>query len=169
MADFTVESLRPDQIRAVYPLIREATPTVALPEWVRFARMLTGPRRAGSAGIVAARRAGRDFPCGLFCYRVEQDLECGKVLMAEHFVAVDLLDPAAVVAALVGELEGLGQRLGCSVVRSLVHCAEAELTGGLAAAGHSPDGQLLQKSLLNTPKPRQRRTRPRPVGANPVA
>ncbi|MDR3539143.1 MAG: hypothetical protein P4L71_21795 [Acetobacteraceae bacterium] len=142
---------------------------MALPEWLRFARLLTAPRRAGSAGIVAAQRVGRDYPCGLFCYRVDQDLQCGKVLMAEHFVAVDLLDPTAVLDALVAELEGLAQSLGCGAVRSVVHGGEVGVTGGLAAAGLSPEGQLLQKSLIEEAKPRTRRLKRPSASASPPA
>lgn len=155
MSPITVESLRPDQIHAVYPLIREAVPNLTVADWVRFARTLTGSRRAGQTGIVAARRTGRDYPCGLFCYRVDQDLERGRVLIAEHFVAVDLLDPAAVLAALVAELDALGVRLGCTAVRSVVHGAEPAVSGGLTAAGHAPEGMLLLKPLLAGARPRR--------------
>jgi len=149
MAAFTVTTLAADGVRSVYPLIREAVPGLELAAWLRFARQLTSGRRSGQAGIVVARRTGRTFPCGLFCFRVDQDLERGKVLIAEHFVAVDLLDPAAVLAALVQELERLAQRLGCRAVRSLVHGGEAVVTGGLAAAGHETQGSLLFKPILD--------------------
>jgi hypothetical protein len=149
MPAFTVEALRPDQLRAVYPLIREAVPDLTLPAWLRFARPLTAPRRAAHSGIVAARRTGRVHPGGLFCYRVDRDLERGKILIAERFVAVDLLDPKAVLTALVAELEGLGTRLGCGAVRSVVHRVQADgVSGNLTAAGHAPEGTLLLKSLL---------------------
>jgi hypothetical protein len=160
MADFIIEVLSRDQIRSVYPLVREAVPTLDLPTWLRFARQLTSSRRLGQCGIVAARREGRLFPCGLFCYRVEDDLKLGKVLVADHFVAVDLLDPAAVLTALVEELDCLGKRLGCQAVRSLVHGGAPELEGGLYAAGHRPDSaSLLLKKLLETPAGRGGGTR----------
>src|SRR4051794_31507666 len=101
MADFIIELLTRDQIRSVYPLVREAVPAIDLATWLHFARQLTGSRRGAQYGIVAARRECRVCPCGLFCYRVEDDLELGKVLIADHFVAVDLLEPAAVLVALV--------------------------------------------------------------------
>lgn len=155
MADFIIEMLSKEQIRSVYPLVREAVPTLNLSAWLRFARQLTGSRRAAQCGIVVARREARLFPCGLFCYRVEDDLKLGKVLVADHFVALDLLDPAAVVAALVEELDRLGKRLGCQAVRSLVHGGARELEGGLYAAGHRPDGaSLLLKKLLEPPPAR---------------
>src|SRR5271165_3844014 len=118
MTPFTVEPLSRDQIRAVYPLIREAIPGLSLAQWLRFAQGATSPRRAAHAGIIVARRESHDFPSGLFCYRVDPDPAHGKVLVAEHFIAVDLLHPADVLAALVDELDALGNRLGCKAVRS---------------------------------------------------
>ncbi len=153
MADFTIEVVCRNQIRSLYPLVREAVPTLDLAAWMRFARQLTGPRRSGQCGIVTARREGRPFPCGLFCYRVEDDLKLGKVLIADHFIAVDLLDPARVLAALVDELDRLAKRLNCDAVRSLVHGGVPELEGGLYAAGHRPDSaSLLLKKLLEEPQ-----------------
>lgn len=152
MADFIIDLLARDQIRSVYPLIREAVATIDLATWMRFARQLAAPRRAGQCGIVTARREGRPFPCGLFCYRVEEDLKLGKVLTADHFVAVDLLDPGAVLVALVEELDGLAARLGCQAVRSLVHGTAPTVAGGLYAAGHRPeDAMPLLKRLLGGP------------------
>jgi len=152
MPDFNIDELSRDQIRSVYPLIREAVPTLDLPSWLRFARQLTGPRRGGQGGIIAAWREGRVFPSGLFCYRVADDLKLGKVLIADHFVAVDLLDPGAVLAALVEQLDGLAKRLGCKAVRSLVHGGAPSVAGGLYAAGHRPDSaSLLLKTLLEPP------------------
>jgi hypothetical protein len=149
MPDFEIEELTRDRIRSVYPVIREAVPTLDLPSWLRFARQLAGPRRGNQGGIIAARRAGRVFPSGLFCYRVEDDLKLGKVLIADHFVAIDLLDPGAVLAALVEELDGLAKRLGCKAVRSLVHGGAPSVEDGLYAAGHRPEGaSLLLKELL---------------------
>jgi hypothetical protein len=146
MSAFTVRALTRDEILSVFPLIREVMPDVALGGWTEFARRIMGRRRT-SAGIMAAWREGRSFPCGLFCYRVDQTLANGKVLIAEHFVAVDLLEPKAVLAALVEELEALGRRLECNAVRSVVHGGEQEVAGGLVAAGHAPDASMLLKAL----------------------
>lgn len=147
MTGFTVGPLDSSEARAVYPLIREAIPGLELPTWLRFARQVTTGRLAGQAGVVVARRVGRTFPCGLFCFRVEQDLRHGRVLTADHFVAVDLLDPASVLDALVRELEALGARLGCSAIRGVVHGRQAALAGELAAAGHALEASLFGRSL----------------------
>lgn len=115
--DLIAERLRTDQLRIVYPLIRQARPEVDLQRWIRFARRLARPGNASRSGIVAVRYAGQRFPCGLFCYRREHDLRHGLVLTAEHLVALGVLDPAPVLAALVRELEAIGAQLGCSAVR----------------------------------------------------
>ena len=167
MPAFTVRALASDQILSVYPLIREAMPGVDLTAWTNFARRLTGHRLTGrrmnTTGIMAAWREGRPFPCGLFCYRVDKTLGQGQVLIAEYFVAVDLLDPKGVLAALVDELDALGHRLGCNAVRSVVHGGEPELAGGLVAAGHAPEASLLLKDLAATAAARRRHAAIAPV------
>jgi hypothetical protein len=143
MADIDVHTLALDQVRSVYPLIRQVVPTLDLAGWQRFARTVIHPRRLEQGGIVVATRPPRPFPCGLFCYRQEQDLTRGKVLVAEHFVALDLLEPDLVLAALVNELDALAKRFGCAAVRSVVHGSAPDIAGGLAAAGHQPEASLL--------------------------
>jgi hypothetical protein len=148
MAAFSIGVLSREEIMAVYPLVREAVPTLDLPSWLRFARRLTGSRRGEQCGIVAASREGRTFPSGLFCYRVQDDLTLGRVLVADHFVAIDLLDPGAVLAALVEQLDELAHRLGCTAVRSLVHGGTPDTAESLDAAGHRrEDAMLLLKRL----------------------
>jgi hypothetical protein len=154
MADFIIGVLPRDQLPAVYPLVREAVPALSLASWLRYARPLTGARRAGQCGIIAARREGRAFPCGIFCYRVDEDLALGRVLVADHFVAVDLLDPGAVLAALVEQLDVLARRLDCKAVRSLVHGGAPEVAESLDAAGHRPDGAALLLKTLRQPRER---------------
>lgn len=156
MADFIIEVLSREQLPAVYPLVREAVPELSLASWLRFARPLTGARRAGQCGIVAARREGRAFPCGLFCYRVDEDLALGRVLVADHFVAVDLLDPGAVLAALVEQLDVLAHGLNCKAVRSLVHGGAPDVANSLDAAGHRPESAALLLKTLRPPRERGR-------------
>lgn len=146
MGGFIIQPLARHEVRSVYPLIREAMPAISLSAWLDFGRRLAG-RRATLSGILAARRAGRTFPCGLFCYRVGSHLANGRVLMAEHFVAVDPLDSEAVLAALVAELDGLGRQLACDAVRSVVHGADRAVASGLHAAGHAPEAAVLLKRL----------------------
>ena len=147
MNSLIVEPLSRSQVRAVYPLIREAIPGLSLTAWLRFAQNAMGRHRNGQSGIIVARREQRDFPSGLFCYRVEPDPVLGKVLVAEHFVALDLLHPDEVLAALVRELDALGEGLDCKAVRSIVH--RQDVAGGLTQAGHATIGSILGKPLAD--------------------
>lgn len=156
MTDIDVQMLAPDQVRSVYPLIRQVVPTLDLAGWLRFARTVMHPRRPELGGIVVATRPPRPFPCGLFCYRQEQDLTRGKLLVAEHFVALDLLEPEIVLAALVNELDTLAKRFGCAAVRSVVHGSAPDVAGGLAAAGHQPEPSLLLWKPMPPPARRAR-------------
>jgi len=77
MATFSVEPLSRGEIRAVYPLIREAIPGLSVTAWLRFAQARRESAR-GNSGIIVARREGHDFPSGLFCYRVDPDPALAK-------------------------------------------------------------------------------------------
>ena len=100
------EDLPPGQAGTVFPLLREAIPGLQLPSWLRFARRVTSPRRAGQSGIMVVRRAPRPMPCGLFLWRRDEDLTHGAVLVAEHLIAIDLLDTEPVMAALHTQIRG---------------------------------------------------------------
>lgn len=150
MDDLIVERLPPQDIRLVFPLVREAEPAVRLAEWLRYAGKRLGAQATPANGIMVVRRAGQRFPCGLFCYHRERDLAHGSVLTAEYVIAVDVLDPAPVLAALIRAMEVLAKELGCPVVRVVVHNRLTEVTSGLLAAGHVQEGTTLYKRLPGT-------------------
>jgi hypothetical protein len=142
--------LPPDQASTVFPLVREAIPGLDLRTWQRFARRATDPKRAGREGIIVVVRRPRPMPCGLFVYRKEQELGHGDVLIAEHFVAVDLLDADPVMQALISELDRLARRLGCSAIRAMVLNPSSQTASQLAIAGHRPAGSALWKDVEAT-------------------
>ncbi len=145
------EDLAPDAAGTVFPLLREAIPGLLLPVWLRFARRVTAPRRAGQSGIKVVRRSPRPMPCGLFIWRRDDDLEHGAVLVAEHLLAIDLLDPEPVMAMLVRELEALAPRLGCGGIRTMVIRPDAPLAAHLLTAGHATEGAAMWKQLAPLP------------------
>jgi len=147
------EDLSPGQAGTVFPLLREAIPGLTLPAWLRFARRVAGPRRAGHSGIMVVRRSPRPMPCGLFIWRRDEDLEHGAVLVAEHLVAIDLLDPEPVMAALVAELEALAQRLGCGGIRTMMIRPDAPIAARLLAAGHAKEGAAMWKPVEGAGEP----------------
>jgi hypothetical protein len=147
MADIVVEPLTPDQIGPAYTLVFHTDPAIDFAAWKRLVRPMLRLAPSARQGVMIARRTGQRFPCGLVWYRRERDLGHGPVLWAEHFIAMDLLDPTPVVAALVKELEDLAQRLGCKVVRSVAHRRSTTVCAGLLAAGHQQGGVLFQKTV----------------------
>lgn len=151
MSGFTSKNLSPDQVHTVYPLVREAIPTLDLRTWTRAAKRIANPKRMDQAGIRVVLRSPRQLPCGLFLYRREHDLVHGPILVAEHMVAVDVLDPQSVMSALVNELEILAERLGCSATRTVVLGEASLAASGLYAAGHRPEGATLWKPIEDTP------------------
>lgn len=161
MIGFTCENLAPDQAATVFPLLREALPGLTLEAWLRHAKRLASPARAGHTGIMTVRREPRPMPCGLFIYHRADDLEHGAVLVAEHMVAIDLLDPEPVMQALVHELEQLAERLGCGGIRTMVIGKDAPITHKLLAAGHASTGSALFKPVANgAARPARRRAKP---------
>lgn len=149
------ETLTPDKAAAVFPLLREVIPGLSLSAWLRHARRIAMPGRAAHSGIMTVRRLPRPMPCGLFVYQRVHDLEHGSVLVAEHMVAVDLLDPEPVMRALVAELEALAHRLGCGGIRTMVIGPDAPIAARLQAAGHTRSGEAMLKTLdTSPPRPR---------------
>lgn len=150
------EDLAPEQAGTVFPLLREAIPGLLLPAWLRFARLVTAPRRAGQSGIKVVRRSPRPMPCGLFIWRRDDDPAHGAVLVAQHLLAIDLLDPGPMMAVLVRELEVLAPRLGCGGIRTMVIGPDAPLAARLLAArlmaaGYASAGSVMWKQLAPAP------------------
>jgi hypothetical protein len=153
MSEFTCQALQIEQAATVFPLLREALPELDLKTWLRFARKALHRPAAGQCGIVVVHRQRRTFPCGVFVWRRERDLAQGDLLVAEHFIAVDVLDPEPVMAALVRELDVLAQRMGCAGIRTVLPGAGALADAGLRAAGHHVQGSTMWKPVSRKTAP----------------
>ena len=145
MADLLISELAADEIRAVYPLMREAIPELELDRWLQFARRTIATRRGSKSGIMVARRSPQRFPCGAICYRTKSDLRLGQILFADHVVAVDMIDSDSVLLALIEAFEALGRRLGCEALHSVAY--GNRLVGRLSAAGLQPMASVVGKML----------------------
>ncbi|WP_149536236.1 hypothetical protein [Siccirubricoccus phaeus] len=142
-----VAPLQPAEFRPAYPLVRAVAPRVSLADWLRFARRAAGRGRANREGVTTVRHIGRPFPSGLCCWRQDHDLEEGRVLTAEHIIAMDLLDAAPVIDALTAELERIAARLQCRSVRSVLYPDATMLADRLRLGGHKPAATLLAKPV----------------------
>lgn len=147
MDDIRVEPLTAERIREVFPLVRESVPQVRLREWTRFARTLTKSRSRDHAGIRIATARGNCYPSGLYCYRVETRLLSGNILVADHFVAIDMLDARPVLDRLITDLESLAVRFDCTELRSIIQHRSVQSAQPLFAAGYHPQGMVFGKTL----------------------
>jgi hypothetical protein len=146
MHQFHVRRLVAEDARVAYPLVRSAEPAVPLDAWLGYVRRAARPASVRT-GIMMATRDGQRFPSGLFCYRHHADLVLGSLVTADYFVAVDILDPAPVVGAMVRELEQLGERLGCDAVRSIVHNQADLMARHLERCGYRREATNFVKHL----------------------
>ena len=108
---------------------------------------------------MVARRRGHSLPCGAVHYRLERNLRYGQLLTAEHFIAIDLLYPQAVLAALFEALDDIATKCGCSAMRSILHDSGhdnghdsghdsgADLLDRLCITGHRRDGMTITKTF----------------------
>jgi len=142
--ELVVEPFTRADLRLLFPLMAMAEPSLDLKHWLAYATPLAR-RRDGRAGVLVARRNVRRFPCGAVCYHVVHDLRLGPVLTAEHFIALDLVDPHAVLMALAAQLDSLARQLGCTAVRAMVQ--GNALCVDLRRTGLDNDGVVLIKQL----------------------
>lgn len=147
MGDFRVERLSLHRIPVAFPLIRQVAPGLDLRRWAQFARQLARGRAESRGGVLVVSRVTAPYPCGLVCFRRDEDLAHTAVLTAEYLVALDIVDPGGAVGALVDGLEDVARELGCGAVRSLMHGASTPAARELLAAGHASHGALMLKVL----------------------
>lgn len=151
MPELVVEPLPLPQARLAYPLMRQVMPGLTLDGWLRFARHAARTSCRAPSGILVARRSGSPHFCGAVCFRRSRDPNLGAVLTAEHLVALDLLCPQAIVAALVGALDGIAGTLSCQVIRLIVLAGQPGLDRTLEAYGHRPAGLILDRRACAQP------------------
>lgn len=140
-----VEALAAGDIRPLFPLVQAVEPGLLWSQWDRYARRMVKASPRAKEGIFVARRRGQVHPCGAVCFRLDRDLRHGLVLTAEHFIAVDLLYPQAVLAALAQALDALADRFHCAAVRAILHESDAMVADNLGIVGHNRDGLMLTK------------------------
>jgi hypothetical protein len=120
VAEVLVEPMTPGDIRPLFPLMRAVEPELKLSAWLSYSRRMTKAKGGARSGIMVARRRGHSLPCGAVHYRLDHNLRYGQLLTAEHFIAIDLLHPHAVLAALFEALDDLATTYGCGAMRSAV-------------------------------------------------
>jgi len=141
----TVRSLDRKEIAAAYPLARMLVPALDLAAWQRFAGAILEGASTEERGILAATGEG-GYLCGLLVYRVVHDLRHGRVLTADHVLALDIVDRKPVAAALLAALEQLCEALGCDALHTGFDTPQESLKAVWEGAGHQIERTLLCKT-----------------------
>ncbi len=154
MRNLETRPLTPERVAQAFPLIQTALPAVTLEEWRDFALPLANPAGQSASGVVTVI-SEQDFIVGLCCYRVEKSLHHGAVLMADPFVALDLLDLKAVASALADAIESLAREWHCTAIHTSLPAtgakgAENWLVRNLRSRGHQVESLRMCKLLANS-------------------
>lgn len=122
MRDLRLVSLKPEQIVQAYPLIQTIRPGLTVEDWQHYAEDVLNGRGGGDGGI-ATLQDPRGLIAGLFVYRVTGDPFHGRTLLAEDFVALDIVRPEAVAQSLADALEAVARDLKCNAIHTSVACS----------------------------------------------
>ncbi len=147
--------LAPERVAQAFPLIQTAFPAVSLEDWRDFATPLARAQGPADGGIITVI-SEQGYIVGLCCYRVAQDLRHGAVLLANHFLILDLFDQQAVVRALADAVESLARERRCTAIHTSlpetgVKGADDWLVRILRSRGHRVESLRMCKLLANSP------------------
>ena len=83
-------------------------------------------------------------------YRVIHDLRHGRVLFADHVIALDMVDRNPVAKAVLAALETLSASLGCDALHTSLEAPQEGLKAVWENAGHHAEKTLLCKIASET-------------------
>jgi hypothetical protein len=120
MEEYVIEPLARSAILNAYPLIQLTDPHMSLRAWKTRALAAIGRRGSGEHGILVAKRRARQHICGMVSFQTERDFAQGRVLVASHLIAVDILNARAIMLDLVKALAVQARKQNCKLVRLVV-------------------------------------------------
>jgi hypothetical protein len=139
MPDLRVETIQPDSLADVYPLVRSGT-RVTLERWIEF-----GVELLSTGGGVLAVKASDNCVHGVAAYRPGRDLRYKESLDVEVFVAFDLRGDDSIRNALCGALDRIANERGCKSVNFTVPGRSAD-PASAARAGLERIGLKLESA-----------------------
>jgi hypothetical protein len=145
---FIAKSLRPESVDKAFAVARSADFTLTLDQWRDYALGLIKCAMPTSGVLTIENRAGTIQ--GLCGYRTESSLTCGAICSVDYLVVLDLIDEAAVMAALLKALENMARRQGATALRlDILHGTRTteRLLRRLCETGHRIERTRLLKEL----------------------
>ena len=145
---FIVKSLRPESVDKAFAVARSADFALTLDQWRDYALGLIKCNMTTSGVLSIENRVGTIQ--GLCGYRTESLLGCGVICSVDYLVVLDLIDEAAVMAALLMALEDMARRQGAVALRlDLLHGTRTteQLLQRLCKTGHRIERIRLLKEL----------------------
>jgi hypothetical protein len=140
-ASFRVEPLAEEQIAQALPLVQVTWPLADLEAWSNFVAFFSGQ------GGVLALRDPADYLCGILVYRLDQDVELGRILEVPFFTTVDMANSLRVVRALLDAAENRAFELGCTGLYIRLQRDQAGLATRLRRLGLAQGAELMSMPI----------------------
>lgn len=152
LRSFLIRPLTPDLIERAFPVVQSALPELSLDRWRAYAeRIAEDP----SGGITVALDE-QGYVAGLFAFHALPDLRNGLVLVVRDLIAVDLVNPDPVTAALLGAIDSTAAQRGCALVVMSAPADAASLPPLFTARGYRRDPAMICKGGRTGTTARQR-------------
>lgn len=154
MRKLNVNLMSVEEIDQAFPLVQALCPSAELEGWRRFARQRLSSKapsetQVGTGVLIVRNEQG--CIVGIGAYQVTCDLLHGPVLLADHFCALDIVDPSNVARALEGGIERIARRHGCTAVHTTVASSDGQGDSWLCAVlyerGHRVEGLHMCKLI----------------------
>jgi hypothetical protein len=149
---FLTRPLERDQIAQAYALIQSTDPAMTLDRWARFAHKLIAPQRSNRHGGIMTVQTEAGYMCGLFAFEIVDDLRLNRTLAIRNVFAISLVQPEAIIRALLEAAESLANLNGCAAITAIVDKdhegpGNGWVAGQLASNGFSRAGIFSAKPL----------------------
>jgi hypothetical protein len=140
---YSVTRLERAMIPRTYPLLQASGIALAFEEWINLAHALSDEGERGVDGVrIVVTREG--YVHGLFSCRATSDIACGRVLMVDCLILLDLVE-ARLLRTVMDATEVLAIEAGCAAI----HVALPEWRSqALLRAGYRPEALRLCKRLI---------------------
>ncbi|NIA71269.1 hypothetical protein HBA54_21960 [Pelagibius litoralis] len=157
MRKLNVSLLSNEEVDRAYPLVQTVLPDASIEAWRRFAEARLAREARDRAGILSVRNE-QSCIVGLGAYLLAEDLLHGPILFADHFCALDIMDPTSVARALVRAIERVAEQQGCSAIHTTLMQTEARgadswISNVLHERGHCVKGLQMCKLIASATRP----------------